>query len=196
MKKIIIFIVCLAVIFAVYTTWVKKSSTTQTPVSETPIAKVVLRQDGLEAVKFGATPEEALATLNPVFGQPTKDTGWIDSFSLYGTCPGEQIRAVEWNNLHLLFGDTVHGNKAFFGFEYVDRTGAGKPTLMTERAITLGASKEAIKTAYPDATFGDWLPGQTGTTFVRGAEGSGQYLGGTIENDKLFWIGGGIFCGE
>jgi hypothetical protein len=201
MKKTTAITFGLLVILAVYLLWVNMRNKTEAPVItpvETPtvIKQVVLRQDGLGVINFGKTPEEAIAVLNPILGQPSKDTGWVDSFSTYGTCPGVKIRGIEWNRLHLLFGDTLHGEKKFFGFEYVDRNGINKPLLETEKSITLGATKEEIKLAYPNATFGEWLPGQTGTTFVRGAEGSGQYLGGTIEDNKLFWISGGIFCGE
>ncbi len=199
MKKLLQLIFGLLIILVAYLFWVNRKTEVQTPVLNQPepsLASITLQEDGLGLVPFGKSPEEALSALTPLLGQPSKDTGWVDSFSTYGTCPGEKIRGIEWNRLHLLFGDTVHGTKSFFGFEYVDRNGVNKPLLETEKSITLGATKEEIKLAYPNATFGEWLPGQTGTTFVRGAEGSGQYLGGTIENNKLFWIGGGIFCGE
>lgn len=192
MKKIITLLVIIAVAFLF---WNTKNKTTEAPIV-TPTPEIVLKADGLGAVAFGATPEETIAVLTSAFGAPTKDTGWVESFSPYGICPGESIRGVEWNSLHVLFGDTIHGEKSFFGYEYVDRTNMGTPTISTEQQITLGATKAQIQTAYPNATFGEWLPGQTGTTFIRGAEGSGEYLGGTLEDDKLFWIGGGIFCGE
>lgn len=201
MKKNISFIIILLIIIVGYLFWdnVKKTKTVIPNSIEAPtktLNQVVLREDGIGILNLGKTAEDALLILNPLLGQPTKDTGWVDSFSSYGNCPGEKIRGIEWGNLHLLFGDTIHGNKSFFGYEYVNRNGINKPILKTEKSITLGATKEEISSAYPNATFGDWLPGQIGTTFIRGAEESGEYLGGTIENDKLFWIGGGIFCGE
>lgn len=197
MKKLALFIIAVVIIAAIYL--IGNNRNTKTPVATVPITStegIILRENGLGIVSFGASSEETLAILTPLLGQPTKDTGWVDSFSSYGTCPGDSIRGVEWNNLHVLFGDTLYGKKAFFGFEYVNRDGTIDPILETEKSITLGATKEAIKAVYPSATFGDWLPGQTGTTFIRGAEGSGEYLGGTLEDNKLFWIGGGIFCGE
>ncbi len=193
MKKTVLFIIAIVIITLAYV--LGSSRPTTTPVVN-PKPEIVLKADGLGAVSFGATPSETIAILTSALGNPTKDTGWVDSFSPYGTCPGDSIRGVEWNNLHVLFGDTLHGKEAFFGFEYVNRDGAIDPILKTEKSITLGANKDTITTAYPSATFGDWLPGQIGTTFIRGAEGSGEYLGGTIEDDTLFWIGGGIFCGE
>lgn len=198
-KKIITTAVILVVILVGLSVYLNYKNSNRAEM-KAPIAgskpEIVLKADGLGAVAFGATPSETIAILTSAFGAPTKDTGWIDSFSPYGICPGEKIRGVEWNNLHVLFGDTLFGKQAFFGFEYVNRTGINEPVLKTEKLITLGATKTQIQTAYPNATFGDWLPGQTGTTFVHGAEGSGEYLGGTLEEDKLFWISGGIFCGE
>lgn len=179
----------------------QKASIGEQPTKEIPTftsseEKIKLREDGIGIFKFGTSAEEALSVLTPIMGEPTKDTGWVDSFSTYGTCPGDKIRGIEWDNLHLMFGDTSFGNKAFFGFEYVNKNPVNQIILKTEKGITLGATKEEIKIAYPTATFGAWLPGQEGTTFIRGKEGSREYLGGTIEENKLFWIGGGILCGE
>ena len=202
-KSLLVIIICgiFVVIYALFihtpTTPIQPVVSNQGDVTDPKKSNIVLRHDGLAAVIFGATEEEVVSTLTTSLGTPTKDTGWIDSFSPYGNCPGEKIRGIEWGSLHVLVGDTPqYGTKTFFGFEYVDRTGSETPLLFTERGITLGATREAIEKAYPDATFGEWLPGQTGTTFVRGGSGSGQYLGGTIENDKLFWIGGGVLCAE
>jgi hypothetical protein len=74
-------------------------------------AEIVLRGDGLGVVDLGATPDDALAAVTNALGAPTRDTGWEPSFSEYGTCPGEQIRGVEWDHLVLVFtdGDTAFG---------------------------------------------------------------------------------------
>lgn len=204
MKKIFGLILVLLITVSGYTFWKNQGALITTPPApqqSSPVAKdagIVLRHDGLEILAFGTPEKEVIETLTSVLGEPTRDTGWVDSFSTYGLCPGEKMRGVEWGSLHVFIGDTrEYGNKTFFGYEYVDPTGLTPPSFMTDQKITLGASKEAIVKAYPNATFGEWLPGQTGTTFVRGPEGtSGQYLGGTLENNKLFWIGGGVLCGE
>lgn len=74
-------------------------------------AEIVLRGDGLGVVDLGATPDDAIAAVTTALGPPTRDTGWEASFSEYGTCPGDQIRGVEWDHLVLLFtdGDTAYG---------------------------------------------------------------------------------------
>jgi hypothetical protein len=68
-------------------------------------AAIVLRGDGLGVTELGAAPGDAIAAVTAALGEPTRDTGWEPSFSEYGTCPGEQIRGVEWDHLVLLFTD-------------------------------------------------------------------------------------------
>jgi hypothetical protein len=75
-------------------------------------ADIVLRGDGLGVVDLGADPDAAVDAVSESLGTPTEDTGWQSSFSTYGTCPGEQIRGVEWEHLVLLFtdGGTTYGD--------------------------------------------------------------------------------------
>jgi hypothetical protein len=75
-------------------------------------ASLVLRGDGLGVTALGAAPEEAVAAVTEALGAPSRDTGWEPAFSEYGTCPGDQIRGVEWEHLVLLFtdGSTDHGS--------------------------------------------------------------------------------------
>lgn len=67
--------------------------------------------DGVEVpagvVVFGTPYDEAVATLTASLGEPTKDTGEIEPFSAYGTCPGSTLRVLEYAGgaLQLLFGD-------------------------------------------------------------------------------------------
>jgi hypothetical protein len=170
------------------------------PVVEAPkqeVAPIVLQKDGLGIVSFGATPEATIATVSKVLGIPTKDTGMVPSFSAYGTCPGEQIRGVEWNNFYVLFGDTVFGKNAFFQYGYTDTKDAPHvAALTTGKGLTLGMHTEELKTLYPEATIGDWLPGQKGFTLDKDGSGTGKYLGGTLIDDKVYWIAGGELCGE
>lgn len=85
------------------------SSSTMGPVgpstTEPNGEELVLRGDGLGVTDFGASPADAISALTTALGPPTKDTGWEPAFSSYGTCPGEQIRGVEWDGLVLLFTD-------------------------------------------------------------------------------------------
>jgi len=85
---------------------------TQTTLGE-GVEELVLRGDGLGLVTFGDDPDAAVAAVSAVLGPPTGDGGWEPApTSAYGTCPGEQIRGVEWDHLTLLFtdGETEHGS--------------------------------------------------------------------------------------
>ncbi|HEX4866356.1 MAG TPA: hypothetical protein VFV32_01895 [Acidimicrobiales bacterium] len=92
------------------------AATTSEPAVSTTLppeaAALVLRGDGLGLTTLGAPPEEAVAAVTAALGAPTRDSGWEPAFSEYGTCPGDQIRGVEWDHLVLLFtdGPTEHGS--------------------------------------------------------------------------------------
>jgi hypothetical protein len=75
-------------------------------------AALVLRGDGLGVTTLGAPPDEAVDSVTAALGAPTRDSGWEPAFSEYGTCPGDQIRGVEWDHLVLLFtdGPTEYGS--------------------------------------------------------------------------------------
>jgi hypothetical protein len=90
--------------------------TTSEPAASTTLpeqaAALVLRGDGLGVTTLGAVPDDAVASVTAALGSPTRDSGWEPAFSEYGTCPGEQIRGVEWDHLVLLFtdGSTEYGS--------------------------------------------------------------------------------------
>jgi hypothetical protein len=82
-------------------------STAASPAS----ARVVLTGDGVEVdgrpLLFGASYDEAVGPLTATLGAPTLDTGATSPFSVYGTCPGSVLRALEYAGgaVVLLFGD-------------------------------------------------------------------------------------------
>ncbi len=168
------------------------------PQVEAPVVPVpVLQKDGLGIVSFGASPEDTIAVLTKALGVPTKDTGTIESFSAYGTCPGKDLRAVEWKNLYVLFGDTAYGTGKFYQYGYTNKAPL-LATLSTNKGVTLGMGAEEIKARYPDAKFSEWLPEQDGVLLeARDPYNRADFLGGTFdENKKLYFIIGGIQCGE
>src|SRR3546814_16523174 len=63
------------------------------------------RGDGLGVVSLGSEPDAAVSAVTAALGDPSLDTGWESSFGTYGTCPGTEVRAVEWGGMVLLFTD-------------------------------------------------------------------------------------------
>jgi len=97
-----------------------------TALSSTPSASApedtVLTGDGLEVegrpLPFGTTYEEAIRPLTAALGEPSLDTGQISPFSVYGTCPGTFLRALEYADgaAVLLFGDVAGPGQQFYAW--------------------------------------------------------------------------------
>src|SRR3546814_799928 len=79
--------------------------TTTTAPGDDDSAAIALRGDGLGVVSLGSEPDAAVSAVTAALGDPSLDTGWESSFGTYGTCPGTEVRAVEWGGLVLLFTD-------------------------------------------------------------------------------------------
>lgn len=123
---------------------------TTTPTTDgASAARIALRGDGLGVADLGAAPADAVAAVTGALGEPTTDTGWQPSFGTYGTCPGREIRGVEWDGLVLLFTDedTVEGTgEHLFSWRV---TGA-PPALATARGLGFGATAADAEELYPD----------------------------------------------
>ena len=82
---------------ATTTTTVAETTTTEaTTTTTTTLAPLALEPDGIGAVDFGAAPNAAIAYTTAFLGSPDRDTGWVDSFSEFGTCPPPEVRGVPW----------------------------------------------------------------------------------------------------
>ena len=120
---------------------------------------VVLAGDGLGFVSFGAGVQAALGALITSLGQPVADTGWIDTFSIYGDCPGSRLRVVEWPGVLALFGNPEDGYQHRDAAEehfMTWRLGSFGPDpylLRTAEGIGIGATRSEVAEAYPAATF-------------------------------------------
>ena len=127
-----------------------ESTTTTDPTAATEPAPsaLALRGDGLGVIAFGAAPEAAVAAVTAELGEPSLDTGWEPSFSSYGTCPGEQIRGVEWGGLVLLFtdGETDHGSGEHL---FTWRVSAAPPPVATATGLGYGATAADAEELYP-----------------------------------------------
>ncbi len=158
---------------------------------------VVLQPNGLQVLNFGAPPETLIPRLSSMVGSPSKDTGWIDSFSAYGTCPGEKIRVVEWNRLRAFFGDTAFGTQKFFQWEYTRaKSGVPSPILATETGVTLGMTKAEVLALYPQAQISPWMDNLESMRLISDNGATNAHLGGTLEGGTVEYLSGGIQCGE
>ena len=195
------------------------TTTTSTPVTTTALpgttttaatgplpVSVELSDEGVQAgdtwVHFGSDDEAAIAAVAAVLGEPSLDSGWIDSFSGYGTCPGSVIRGVEWDDFIMLFtqSDTAFwtgGVPHFFSYYYTGVT----PELFTTRGIGVGSSIEMLETAYGgtkytmdeaffDPSVGAWMYDLHDWTSLWG------YATGQSGLHVVTSINGGRGCGE
>lgn len=172
-----------------------------------PAGEVVLERGGLGVAIFGDPVEATIAAVSAALGEePREDTGWLDAFSLLGTCPGTAARGVAWGDLTALFtdGDSGHaepGTAHFFSYRY--RAGSRGPDgLSTPEGIRLGSTVGDLRAAYGDELE---LPADEPTPGgpryrVGAATGVTDFYAGTVgglEDDaRVVSIDGGIGCLE
>jgi len=177
------------------------SSTTTSLVTTTtvadPIKELELRRDGIGDVRFGVDPEAVVNYLKSRLGEPTRDSGYVDSFSEFGSCPGARVRGVYWGDLLLLFGDestVAEGRLHFFSWRYgpASTTGPIPAGLTAEGGITLGSTVAAITQAFPQVVvYNDELFG-AGFEIVRTLSGT---LTSAAASGRVTVLYGGISCG-
>ncbi len=132
------------------------TSTTTTTTTTVPPGPLVLHTEGISDFFFGISAPDAIAALTALLGPPDEDSGWIDSFSPYGTCPGTEVRMLRWRRLQVFLtnGNTpwgAAGGRHFFLYrasEWVDPVSA--PDMATLAGIILGSSVADLQAAYGD----------------------------------------------
>ncbi len=175
-----------------------------------PIANFVfLDVDGIGTLtEFGDRDEDVITTLTCLLGEPDEDTGYGDSFSVFGTCPGTVVRGVRWGPLLTLFGDTeAFGsedrefyNWRYDAFEFEDELGLTFP----ETGLGLGTTVAELEAEYGDDVeiFDDERTGEG--AFVIGERDVANTtvpeifgtLTGTGADGQVQFIDSGLFCGE
>ena len=130
------------------------TTTTTAPTTTTTSApSVLLSDEGIQAgdtwVYFGYDDDDAVAAVSAVLGPPTSDSGWVDSFGVYGVCPAPEVRGVHWNGLILLFtqADTdfwFGGVEHFFAYTYT----SAPPNLETTQGLALGDTIADLQAIY------------------------------------------------
>jgi hypothetical protein len=175
-----------------------------------PSGELLLKDDGTGGVDFGATPDEAIAFATSALGTPDDDSGWVDSFSIYGTCPRPVVRGVEWGSSGTGFGFVLlftrsatsyqsAGTDHFFGYYYVN--GNDPAGLKTLEGITIGSAVGDAEAAYSqfeigespfDPLAGSWNVDRdpSADTLLWG------FSDGLDSTDLITTINGGITCGE
>lgn len=191
------------------TTTTVTGTTTTTETTTTTIVEessLELSDEGVEAgatwVPFGTIDEDAIAAVAAVLGTPSDDSGWVDSFSVYGTCPGPVVRGVHWDAYVMLFTQAetdfwTAGVPHFFGWYYTDVV----PALATTQGLVIGDTLATVEALYGgpkleinedpfDPSGGIWLYDVVGFTGLWGFA-DGQNPASVISS-----INGGQGCGE
>ncbi len=157
-----------------------------------------LRSDGLGTIRFGVEPDGVVDYVSSLLGDPDSDTGYIDSLSEFGTCPGTEVRGVRWGDLLLLFGDESDfdsGRRHFYQWQFGPQTESPlRPNgPLTDGGIGLGATVADIRAVYPDVQIFD------DDIFGPGFEIE-PLLWGTLTDDadsgRVIALVGGTPCGE
>ncbi len=159
-------------------------------------------QAGAEWVPFGTQDDEAIAAVTAMLGTPTDDSGWVDAFSVYGTCPGPVVRGVHWRSFVMLFtqADTDFwsgGVPHFFAWYYTNVP----PDLATTEGLALGDTMATLQSLYggPALEVAEdpfepggaiWLYDMVGWTGMFGYADSREPTG------VITSINGGRGCGE
>ena len=159
----------------------------------------MLLADGLGPLEFGVSPDAAIEFLSAALGTPMADSGWTDSFSVYGTCPGTEVRGVEWPGFLALFGDAddaySSGGQRHFMAWTVGWFGPDPFGMQTLDGIGVGDSRDDVANTYLSAVFNaasDPFPASVDITTDRGD------LYGTFDDDArlLTSLSAGTACGE
>lgn len=178
------------------------TTSTTTPSTVAPTSALGLHEYGVGLASFGQSPDAVIAAVSAVLGPPDEDTGWVDAFSVYGTCPPPEIRGVHWGNLVLLFANggtdfAPAGTEHFFTYTYY----GSPPDLETTEGIGVGDTLAELQAAYPGATV-DESPFDPSSgvwavdTNPVDAGGLFGFASGTSPDATIVSILGGLVCGE
>jgi len=168
-------------------------------------ATVRLTGDGIDlptgAVAFGDTFDAVAPDLLRFLGTPTKDTGSIDVFSEYGTCPGKDLRVLEYDGgaLQVLFG-TMEGQTQMTVYSWAltaesDTTPKASALVGDKAPFEFGPGTSLAELT---AGAGDALEVVEdeilGTVFRVEDQSSGFF--GNVDGGTVSFVQGGTGCGE
>ncbi len=147
-----------------FTVMTLSACTTDAPAATTtnpaPLADLELSADGLGDIQFGVDPDTVVADISARFGAPDHDSLWIPSEpNIYGSCPGETMRAIGWGSLVAIFiddGTSDLGGWFFtytYGYDYSENTGGIDQRgldLRTENGVGLNTTVADLRTTLGD----------------------------------------------
>lgn len=170
---------------------------------EGEFAIVELLPDGLGVASFGAGAETVISTLTADLGPADEDSGWTDSFSAFGTCPGEEVRVVTWGELSVFLTDSTTavgpypdpGEPHFFSWLAVHQPENPGYGFTTAQGVGPGSTIGDVRAAHGDAVevlyeepFDTWF------LFI-----GDDYLGSVADDDPgsvVESLAAGTLCGE
>lgn len=176
------------------------TTTSTTTTTTVPPPDFGFEVDGLGIVQFGASPDEVVAAMTPLFGAPAIDSGWI----VEPICPGPEFRFMQFSeelfDFRLLFttGDLFVGGGVghFFAYQYNGAT----PVPVNPPDLTVGTTLTQLQALYPQTQVVENPFFQNEWDYL--IEGSTQYellsgnLSGNGPGDVVLNVKGGIGCGE
>jgi Ca2+-binding RTX toxin-like protein len=171
---------------------------------EGPAGPWRVRATGIGNIDFGTPTDFALVEIallgDPMLeGAPDEDTGWIDSFSIYGTCPGTDVRMARWGNLRTFFTrDGIADEGEFFTWQLLGSAWGYEDTeLATRSGLRVNDTRgqldmlsSAVTVEYEDI-FEFWYFYLAGNpSGISGNLSSGN------QGARVTFMQGGIGCGE
>ncbi|MDJ0961301.1 MAG: calcium-binding protein [Acidimicrobiia bacterium] len=164
-----------------------------------------LEPTGIGDQMFGDLTDAALLEFAALLGDaadegdPDEDSGWIDSFSGFGTCPNDEVRVVRWGDVQIFNTRSTGEDGTFFTWEITDPADNREDKeLMTGQGVRWNDTMAQVKVAYGSRVtieyvdvFDFWLFYVDGNpSGIRGTFTGGDHF------DTIFLLGGGIGCGE
>lgn len=168
------------------------------------VGAVELSRDGLGVVALGEGAETALEELRGALGRPNTVTRWLPKErSLWGRCPGEQVRGAKWGDLWVLFSDETELGSGPHVFGWIlGLAGMSDERLevRTAEGIGVGSSIAELRAAYGERVA--FEPYELGVRFTvappEGQHPSGLMLTGTAagqdDEDTVRALRGGLPC--
>jgi hypothetical protein len=146
------------ILFGLLVTACATAPAATTTTNPPPLPDLELSPDGLGSVSFGLSPDEVIAELTGRFGAPDHDSDWIPAEpNIYGSCPGQAMRAIGWGSLVTIFvddGESDLGGYFYtytYGYDYELNAGGIDPRdlhLTTAAGIGIGSQVDALRVAY------------------------------------------------